>query len=106
VATLTTGADRKSLSAVRWPVHINVAVNISPVQFYAALDDFGTSYSSLSYPRTFPFDKIKIDKSSVSETSLVGVCAADNALAITVQVETAAACSNKGHENVARAWNI
>jgi EAL domain-containing protein (putative c-di-GMP-specific phosphodiesterase class I) len=27
------------------------------------MDDFGTGYSSLSYLRSFPFDKIKIDRS-------------------------------------------
>jgi diguanylate cyclase (GGDEF)-like protein len=59
-----------------------------------ALDDFGTGYSSLSYLRSFPFDKVKIDRSFVEDlggnSSGHAVIRAITALADALGMETLA----------------
>lgn len=46
-----------------------VLQDLQEMGFHTALDDFGTGYSSLAYLCNFKFDKIKIDRSFVSNVS-------------------------------------
>jgi predicted signal transduction protein with EAL and GGDEF domain len=66
----------ESVLLQRSKTNIGILHELRDLGVSVALDDFGTGYSSLSYLRIFPFDKIKIDKSFVSEMSRMDVCAA------------------------------
>ena len=131
--------------AASWPDNLEVAVNLSPVQFgmpglvqvvtgalgasglepsrleleitettllqdreqtlsilyqlrqlgvRIAMDDFGTGYSSLSYLQSFPFDKIKIDRSFITDiadgTGSLNIVRAVSALAKGLGIATTA----------------
>jgi len=67
-----------------------------------AMDDFGTGYSSLSYLRSFPFDKIKIDRSFISD-----LCENEDSIAIVRSIASLANSLNitttaEGVENEAQ----
>jgi diguanylate cyclase (GGDEF)-like protein len=59
-----------------------------------ALDDFGTGYSSLSYLQSFPFDKLKIDRSFIqgllTREGATAIVAAITELARALGIETTA----------------
>ncbi|GJE50958.1 hypothetical protein GOFOIKOB_4012 [Methylobacterium tardum] len=78
--TILTALTRAGLSSSRLEIEVTETVLIDDVEaaldtlrqiralgVRVALDDFGTGYSSLSYLRSFPFDKVKIDRSFVQE---------------------------------------
>ncbi|MDP3899069.1 MAG: EAL domain-containing protein [Mesorhizobium sp.] len=79
LATVVAALDEAKLSPSRLELEITESVLLSEsgqnlqllhalraLGVRIAMDDFGTGYSSLSYLRSFPFDKIKMDRSFVS----------------------------------------
>jgi predicted signal transduction protein with EAL and GGDEF domain len=82
VETITAALLRSGLPAERLELEITESVllqkdesnllklnQLKMLGVAIVLDDFGIGYSSLSYLRTFPFDKVKIDRSFVAEMS-------------------------------------
>lgn len=80
IASVTEALEKSGLAAHRLELEITESVllqnseatlttlhELRAMGVRISLDDFGTGYSSLSYLRSFPFDKIKIDRSFVSE---------------------------------------
>jgi diguanylate cyclase (GGDEF)-like protein/PAS domain S-box-containing protein len=68
---------------------------LKAMQIRISMDDFGTGFSSLSYLQSFPFDKIKVDRSFIADildshrnaAIVQAVVAMGNSLSITVVAE-------------------
>ncbi|EJZ17040.1 GGDEF domain-containing phosphodiesterase, partial [Rhizobium sp. Pop5] len=112
LSTVVGALDQTGLNADRLEIEITESVFLTDVDqslpllralkelgVRIAIDDFGTGYSSLSYLRSFPFDKIKLDRSFVSgiETdagnlaivrAVVGIGSGFNATTLAEGIET------------------
>src|SRR5262249_41419867 len=91
-------ADRLELEITETLLMQNTAVTLATLHqlrelgIRFSMNDFGTGYSSLSYLRSFPFDKIKIDRSFVKgiedEKSSLAIIKGVNSLAASLNMIT------------------
>jgi len=79
---------------------LNVLGKLDELGVRIALDDFGTGYSSLSYLRSFPFDKIKIDRSFVHDMTENADAASIVRAVTTLATELQMATTAEGVETV------
>ena len=77
---------------------IDELLEIQAAGVRVVLDDFGTGYSSLSYLQRFPFDKLKIDRSFVSEHSQKAQSRAIVSSMYTLTRELGISCTVEGVE--------
>jgi diguanylate cyclase (GGDEF)-like protein/PAS domain S-box-containing protein len=66
----------ESLFLAETEVNLAILHQLRELGVSISMDDFGTGYSSLSYLRSFPFDKIKIDRSFVKDLAQRSDCVA------------------------------
>jgi diguanylate cyclase (GGDEF)-like protein len=59
----------ESVLLERTTKNVTTLARLREIGVRVSLDDFGTGFSSLSYLRSYPFDKIKVDRSFVSDLS-------------------------------------
>jgi EAL domain len=67
ILSLTVSDVTESLFLAETEANIAILHQLRELGVSISMDDFGTGYSSLSYLRSFPFDKIKIDRSFVKD---------------------------------------
>ena len=85
----------ESVSLVESPINLAILHQLLALGVRISLDDFGVGYSSLSYLRSFPFSKIKIDRSftrdvasSEQASAIVGaICSLGQSLGMGIVAE-------------------